>query len=517
MKKMIKQMALVIAAAVSVGSGTPVVPEVQAAEVSEAVQSDVQLQAAKSQIAQILAQAGVIAPENAAVIAAAPIETADTELIEVKYSDGEVIFLSSAGVMDALCAEHTKVKAAELYILQVARAVAEADMWLRLNGNINNVPDELRQGWKKCVEVSVLNLVLKNKLTRREAEQMLPGGMGAERLQKYVVWNDDKQVFCPVHAAWVADFGTQQADSTEAKKEVAETRSPEILPDHTPAKKEVSEAECCVANLVCAWILLCLFGGICVSAVYVLGKECKRRWKPLPLPKGETTQHAFRPEFDEYVNWAQMLEWKLKKDKNGNMSTDVGCCITNRKTVDKGYEVLHKLAILPGLSADEIDVLNKMGRDLNEAQKRSLQSSKWLLSLYVLGYLLLIAMLMIGDYACGGRVGVLGISTCVVMVISLFMADLQPAYQFSGKDALLTRCARRALKGIGAGTWAKALFVEPCQRYVTEEGSDAPNAEQESPMGRVAAVLVVTLMVVLFPVIVVGRSLLAFYRHYVCK
>lgn len=36
-------------------------------------------------------------------------------------------------------------------------------------------------------------------------------------------------------------------------------------------------------------------------------------------------------------------------------------------------------------------------------------------------------------------------------------------------------------------------------------------------MGSVAAVLVVTFMVVLFPVIVVGCSLLAFYRHYVGK
>ena len=800
-------MAMVLSMPVTV-SMTSMIPA-QAAEENQA-QEDTLLKRSKSTIAATLAQAGVISAENAEIISNASIRTVNRFYIRADYEDGNVIFSSSAAIMETLKKKYGSAQAAEKYLLQVAEAVAEADMWLRLKGN-GNVSTGIFTDWSECVQISVKNLLLKKNISQEDAEAELLS-QGALTLQKYLEWNEEKNVFCLKEAVFAADFGLKSADkesaevksllagdtpehqqtspkeahalysdldkdtvdfwmnvkpldnaqdlkglqqlttdmtnktsvsaaitnivqgkvvpfeelnSTEANSiadgsaiYTAPTADIQLSPSYVefcnkvmipkicevfePLAKSVTrkkievtvcadngfqrlaafghgrvlncnstrylkfpnnqrllkgdhfnitlvkfadakkvfhaspntshEAELIIFHLPQAYanfcrlktnssviytvyahhqdvnnrylfstdyvnielpvmwyesrysyngvdmlkfriasgtsykncivsfldkhgefpyleeeqeaaeeathqrlaeesfsshfglllVLLCIFGSICGYAIYILRQEYHRRWKELPLPENieerPFNEYALRPEFNAYHEWKNMLVWKANVDENGNEQEDGLWYMTDKKTVDKGYAVLRKLATLPDLNEDEIMALNNLGVDLNNVQKRYLGTSKWLLGAFTLCYLFFIAQTSLTQYSISIFLGVFGSFVHILALASIFLADLMPSYKFANEEPVLIRGARRVLKAIGAGTWATAVFMATHNSdtlYRDNRGNVYVEKNTEGKvLGCALAFIILHILILLLPLMAFGNSVASFFRNY---
>lgn len=271
-------------------------------------------------------------------------------------------------------------------------------------------------------------------------------------------------------------------------------------------------------RLLSIFILLSIFGGICGYAAYILRQEYKRRWKKLALPEGTTVEivdeDQLRPEFSAFYEWKEMLVWKSAGDNEEESMP----YITTKKTVDKGYEVLYKLAALPDLNADEITILNLMGGDLNNAQKRYLGSSKWLLAGFAICFLFFaIGTLPISkNGAIELWLDVFNSIAYLTAIAAIFIADLMPSYKFGNEEPILIRGARRVLSAIGAGTWAMAVFMAT-HRNDTIYKDSSGNVYVEKDDGAVGcgmALAVLSLFIVLLPLIAFGNTVASFYRNY---
>lgn len=271
-------------------------------------------------------------------------------------------------------------------------------------------------------------------------------------------------------------------------------------------------------SLFLIFIILCIFGGMSGYGLYVLHNEYKRRWKELALPEGETVhlvdEDQLRPEFSAFYEWKEMLVWKSE----GENEEDSMPYITNKQTVDKGYEVLYNLAALPDLNAHEITTLNLMGGDLNNAQKRYLGTSKWLLGAFTLCYLFFAIQSSVVPYAVGAWLGILSNISFIIALASIFISDLMPMYKFGNEEPILIRGARRILKAIGAGAWASAIFVATQNHdtlYEDSSGRVYVKKDNESRMmGCVMAIIIIQVLLILLPFLAFGNSLASFYRNY---
>ena len=168
-----------------------VAPQVLAAQEESGPTEDMQLASTKLALASALAQAGVISRQNAAAIVAAPAEKSRACFVKAKYKRGSLRFKSSQEVYKYM--ERRGLSKAEMeqeYIEQVAKAIATADMWLRLKGN-GKVKTALFLGWEKCVAVSALNLMNKRNISGAQAMQSMEG----ITIAPFVSWHADKKIF----------------------------------------------------------------------------------------------------------------------------------------------------------------------------------------------------------------------------------------------------------------------------------------------------------------------------------
>lgn len=272
------------------------------------------------------------------------------------------------------------------------------------------------------------------------------------------------------------------------------------------------------------FIMLCIFGGMSGYGIHVLYKEYKRRWKELALPEGVTVnlvdEDLLRPEFSAFYEWKKML---VLKSEDGNVveedsEEDSVPYITDKKTVDTGYDVLYKLAALPDLNEHEMTTLNLMGQDLNNAQKRYLGTSKCLLAAFTICYLLFAIFNSAVPYDIGAWLGILSSIAFAIALASIFIADLMPTYKFANEEPILIRGARRVLSTIGAGTWATAIFLATHNSdtlYKDNHGNVYVEKNVEGKtMGCVMAVVVLHILLLLLPFIAFGNSVASFYRNY---
>lgn len=294
------------------------------------------------------------------------------------------------------------------------------------------------------------------------------------------------------------------------------------LEEEKAAKEKEKQAELTKewtqGRLLHIFILLSLFGGICGYAAYILRREYKRRWKELALPEGTTVhlvdEDQLRPEFSAFYEWKDMLLWKSESDNEEESMP----YITTKKTLDKGYEVLYNLAALPDLNEHEITTLNLMGGDLNNAQKRYLGSSKWLLAGFSLCFLFFAYFTF-----PNGKIGeiefwldIFNTIAYLTAIAAIFIADLMPSYKFGNEEPILIRGARRVLSAIGAGTWAIAVFMAT-HRNDTLYKDSSGNVYVEKDDGAVGcgmALAVLSLFIVLLPLIAFGNTVASFYRNY---
>lgn len=168
-----------------------VAPQVLAAQVEAGPTEDTQLASTKLALASALAQAGVISRENAAAIVAAPVEKSRVGFVKAKYKRGALRFKSSQEVYKRMELRGlSKAEMEQKYIEQVAKAIATADMWLRLKGN-GKVKTALFLGWEKCVAVSALNLMNKRNISGAQAIQSMEG----LTIAPLVSWHEDKKIF----------------------------------------------------------------------------------------------------------------------------------------------------------------------------------------------------------------------------------------------------------------------------------------------------------------------------------
>lgn len=180
--------ALVACVVLTVGTVTP---KVHAAQEESGPTEDIQLASTKMAVASALAQAGVISRKNAAIIVAAPAEKSYAYHVKAKYKRGSLTFKSSQRVYKRMeLSGLSKAEMEQEYIEQVAKAIATADMWLRLNGN-GKVKTALFLGWEKCVAVSALNLMSKGNISGARAMQSMEG----ITIAPFVSWHADKKIF----------------------------------------------------------------------------------------------------------------------------------------------------------------------------------------------------------------------------------------------------------------------------------------------------------------------------------
>lgn len=213
MNKTTKWFALALTLTMPVTTCIMSVAPVQASE-KLLKQEDALLKRSKSAVASALAQAGVISSKNAAIISDAAVGINARDYVRLDYDDGELVFKSNAAVMHGLNKKYSKTenpnaKAAEAYILQVAKAVGQADMMLRLQGN-QNVQMAVFDAWGDCAEIAVKNLMLNKKITKHAAESELYSSSAAFSLMKYLKWNDDKGVYTLDEKSFITDFGVDE-------------------------------------------------------------------------------------------------------------------------------------------------------------------------------------------------------------------------------------------------------------------------------------------------------------------
>lgn len=264
------------------------------------------------------------------------------------------------------------------------------------------------------------------------------------------------------------------------------------------------------------FIVLCLFGGMAGYGIYVLRKEYKRRWKALPLPEGckvyIVDEDVLRSEFEPFKEWKSSLVWQESADGEGGAWS-----ITEKKVVDKGYEILYSLSKLPDLNEHEITALNNLGTNLNNAQARHLSSSKWLLAGYTISYMFLAAQLSVLPYAASTWLGVMTNIVFVIAIASIFIADLMPNYKIGNEEPLLIRGIRRVLKAVGVGAWLMAIFAAT-QRNDTFYKDSSGNVYVEKDdglMGCCFSLLFLSILVFLLPFIALGNSIASFIRNYI--
>ncbi len=134
--------------------------------------------------------------------------------------------------------------------------------------------------------------------------------------------------------------------------------------------------------LVCLGIVLCAWASL-PYMIWVLVKEKRRRFEPIPLPAGSEDAEFDAEKIDDACDELGKFICSLEeREINGEMLP----VYTTREQVDKGYELLGKLKTLQNMNPDTIRFINSAGIALNEAQKRHLRGSKVGLVIAVLAF-----------------------------------------------------------------------------------------------------------------------------------
>lgn len=174
---------------------------------------DNMLAACRERIINVLVTNGIISPENGKAIAQAAIINTGKNSVQVRHENGKLVFDSSAATLLRLQQEHSKDAnpnqgTAEAYIDDVSKAIATADLLLKLGNHSKQLESSIDSGWRDCVLVSVQNLLLQKNVDYNSAVQKsaIPG------VQKYVTWDEKLKAFRFKDAEFAKDIEKENAN-----------------------------------------------------------------------------------------------------------------------------------------------------------------------------------------------------------------------------------------------------------------------------------------------------------------
>lgn len=156
------------------------------------------LKSTREKLCRVLSNAGVISEKNAQTIIAAPVKIQKGWMyINVKRTKEGICFFTSPEVMTCLEKRYEKepMTAAEEYLGAVAEAIGDADMWIRLHGDATGILIGEVDGWKECVKVSAMHLLMGKKQELKDLIESYSFGSSYVFIRPYVKWDEERKLF----------------------------------------------------------------------------------------------------------------------------------------------------------------------------------------------------------------------------------------------------------------------------------------------------------------------------------
>lgn len=235
--------------------------------------------------------------------------------------------------------------------------------------------------------------------------------------------------------------------------------------------------------------LIVVQGIMYVIALRARLNEKKRRWNALPLPEAvdsESSEPQLRPEFSRHAEFCGALQRREVED----ISIPV---ITEKRELDKGYELLHELSKLPSLNRDEVELLNGFGSDLNEAQQRH------------------------SCFVSGELKGMSAIIMRTLISASATAYDM-PAFKFDNPSPGYLRAVRAFMCGIGLGLFQEAVKHARGDYdtvYVEKKTGRMFKKVEDLPDGCLWSIIIAFLMLCIAPFLTLIGNIAHYYRNYI--
>lgn len=277
----------------------------------------------------------------------------------------------------------------------------------------------------------------------------------------------------------------------------AEAKAYDLSPEEDQALREhikqVREND--PMNKAGAALAVVLFGLIALQGImYVIAlrtrwNEKKRRWNALPLPEAlepDSSEPQLRPEFRRHAEFCEALQHRELE----GMSIPV---ITEKRELDKGYELLYELSKLPSLERDEVELLNRFGSELNAAQQRH-------------------ACFVHGEYK-----GIRAFFLRAIIGASSTAYDM-PAFKFDNPAPMYLRAVRALMSGIGLGLFQEAVKHARGDYdtvYVEKKTGRMFKKVEDLPDGCVWSIIIMMLMVCIAPFLTLIGNIAHYYRNYI--
>lgn len=241
--------------------------------------------------------------------------------------------------------------------------------------------------------------------------------------------------------------------------------------------------------------------------IYVLVKEHRRRFVPLPLPEGwseeDYSADRLAPECREAIELGNSLE---RREWEGESTP----FFTHRQEIEQGYAILKKLVGLNDKNADTIFFINDFGTNLNEAQKRYMNGNKWLLAAVVVVFLLIAAQMIF--FADSYLAAQFWISFPFIYLLALKC----PAYKIGNPEPFYYKAFQWVLKLMGIGSLFAAMDVAS-DKYATIYRDAYGNyyKERDDGSGCLVAAFMVIFVLILSPFLLLLNCICNFLRNYV--
>lgn len=243
--------------------------------------------------------------------------------------------------------------------------------------------------------------------------------------------------------------------------------------------------------------------------IWVLYQESKRRFVPLTSLESNSSigNVALNMENADklFEETGDFLNTLVCRDVDGESIA----FYTKRTEINKGYELLARLIALPHKTAEQIELINELGANLNEAQHRYRSGSIWTL----IGAVVVFCFIGFMMYTVGNSI--LGAITWFGFAIIYYLSTLCPAYKLANPEPVYQKIFVFILKLTGLGSLAVAASMA-ANEYgrVYRDSYGNLYKERDDGTGCLLGAIIACFVLILSPFLFMLNNICSFFRNY---